>query len=221
VANLIGINTSLVARDLGADNPALLKLCIRAFNSYLRTTINARDARTAYYLMDQYRDVAEHYLERDSGALALEIAGYFKQYGQTAHQLGLSFLLDTAAYDVVHLIERAVTASSPSVDGLLSVLLELDQEIREENQEDSLLGVRRSQIQLATLFMKLGDEERVARIVEDLKGERLSRLKRLRQGLEREHRAQFWELTDRGANFTYLDPERRPYLEPLFARLES
>ncbi|MGE0623951.1 MAG: DUF2254 family protein [Pseudomonadales bacterium] len=219
VANLIGINTSLVARDLGGDDPALLRLCVRAFNSYLRATINARDARTAYYLMDQYRDVAEHYLANDGGALALEIAGYFKLYGQTAHQNGLSFLLDAAAYDVVHLIEVAVAAGSPCVDGLLSVLLELDQEIREENQEDSLLGVRRSQIQLATLFLKLGDDVRVARIVADLKAERLSRLKRLRHGLENEHRPQYWELTDRGANFSYLEPDRRRYLEPLFERL--
>ncbi|HEY5646915.1 MAG TPA: DUF2254 family protein [Pseudomonadales bacterium] len=221
VANLIGINTSLIAQDLGNGNPALLRLCVRAFNSYLRATINARDARTAYYLMDQYRDVAEYYLSRDDGALAQEIAGYFKLYGQTAHQNGMSFLLDAAAYDVVHLIEKAVAADSGCVDGLLSVLLELDQEIKEEYQEDSLLGVRRSQIQLATLFLKLGDEARVARIVADLKAERLSRLNRLKQGLEQEGRPQYWELTDRGANFSYLDPERRQYLEPLFERLRG
>jgi len=219
VANLIGINTSLIACDLGGSNRALLRLCVRAFNSYLRATINARDARTAYYLMDQYRDVAEHYLAEEGGALVVEIAGYFKLYGQTAHQNGLSFLLDAAAYDVMHLIEVAVAADSPCVDGLLSILLELDQEIREEYQEDSLLGVRRSQIQLATLFLKRGDEARVARIVADLKTERLSRLKRLRQGLEIENRPQYWELTDRGANFAYLEPDRRPFLAPLFDRL--
>jgi hypothetical protein len=219
VANLIGINTSRIARDLGGENGDLLRLCVRAFNSYLRTTINASDLRTAYYLMDQYRDVAEHYLDRDGGRLTLEIAGYFKAYGQIAHQNGLSFLLDAAAYDVVYLVERAVSEGRPIVDGLLGVLLELDQEIKEERQEDSLLGVRRSQIQLATLFLKLGDEARVARIVADLKEERLSRLKRLKEGLLAEDRPQYWELTDRGANFHYLDPERRQYLEPLFERL--
>lgn len=219
VANLIGINTNLIACDLGGGNPALLRLCVRAFNSYLRATINARDARTAYYLMDQYRDVAEHYMTVENGALVLEIAGYFKLYGQTAHQIGLSFLLDAAAYDVVHLIEKAVHTGSPCVDGLISVLLELDQEIKEEYQEDSLLGVRRSQIQLATLFLKLGDEARVARIVSDLKAERMSRLNRLRQSLEHESRPQYWELTDRGANFSYLAPDRRQFLAPLFERL--
>ncbi|MEM8769918.1 MAG: hypothetical protein AAGE43_20975, partial [Pseudomonadota bacterium] len=219
VANLIGINTAQLAHDLGSTNPALLKLVIRAFNSYLRTTINNNDLRTAYYLFDRYREVAEHMLATGRDTLATEIASHFQSYGQTAHLKGLSFLLDAAAFDVVRLIEFAVERDSPETDALLDVLLDLDQEIREEMQEDSLLGVRRSQIQLVTLFMARGDEVRVARIVEDLKGERVSRLRRLKAQLEAEERPQYWELTDRGSNFRYLAPERRRYLEPLFAAL--
>ena len=58
-------------------------------------------------------------------------------------------------------------------------------------------------------------------IVDDLKGERSSRLQRLRQQIESEDRPQYWELTDRGSNFTSLPPERRQYLEPLYAALLS
>lgn len=219
VANLIAINTAQIARDFGTADHKLLQLCIKAFNSYLRANINARDLRTAYYIMDQYRDLAEHLLGEGEHRFVLEIAGSLREYGQIAHRAGQSFLLDAAAYDVVHLIEKAVVLDSPVVDELLSVLLELDHEIKEESQEESLLGVRRSQIQLATLFLQLGDDPRAERIVEDLRGERLSRLQRLRQALEAENRAQYWELTDRGANFQYLAPERRRYLEPLFQRL--
>jgi hypothetical protein len=221
VANLIAINTGQIAKDLGTDNRGLLRLCLRAFNSFLRITINAGDQRTAYYIMDQYRDVAEHQLLGEQYDLVLEIAGYFKEYGQVAHRRGLSFLLDAAAYDVVHLIEKAVNDGAEIVDDLLGVLLELDQEIKEESEEESLLGVRRSQIQLATLFMQLGHDARVNRIVADLKEERIGRLQRLRQGLESEERPQFYELTDRGANFSYLLPERRQYLAPLFEKLQS
>lgn len=219
VANLIGINTGQVAKDLGTENPDLLWLCIRSFNSFLRTTINARDARTAYYLMDRYREVAEHLLEQGQGERAFEIAGFFSEYGQLGHLNGMSFLLDAAAYDVVRLIEHALELESDQVDPLLEVLLDLDEEIREEKQEDSLLGVRRSQIQLATLFLMRGDQIRVDRIVEDLKGERPSRLKRLRQQLETEDRPQYWELIDRGSNFSYLPVHRRAYLEPLYEQL--
>lgn len=58
-------NTAHVSAMAGWDNsPELLELCIRCFNSYLRTTINARDPRTTYYLMNQYRLLAECLLEK-------------------------------------------------------------------------------------------------------------------------------------------------------------
>jgi hypothetical protein len=221
VANLIAINTRNIARGPAADNEPLLKLCVRAFNSYLRITINAGDQRTAYYIMDQYRDVAERLLELGRDDTVLEIAGFFRLYGQAAHRAGMSFLLDAAGYDVALLVEKAVAADSATVDELLEVLLDLDEEIKEENQEASLLGVRRSQIQLATLFLMRGDEARVDRIVHDLKDERLSRLLRVKAGLEQEDRPQFWEMTDRGSNFGYLPEARRRYLDGLFERLGS
>ncbi|MEJ2088274.1 MAG: DUF2254 family protein, partial [Gammaproteobacteria bacterium] len=84
VANLIGINTGAVARELGRENRDLLRLCVRTFNSYMRATINAGDARSAYYIMDQYRDVAEDLLRREDRDLVLQIAGYFRLYGQIA-----------------------------------------------------------------------------------------------------------------------------------------
>jgi len=221
VANLIGINTQRIASELGPDYPELLELCMRSFNSYLRTTINARDPRTAYYLMNQYRIIAERLLQKGKVDEVLDVARYLREYGQLAHTMGLSFLLETAAYDVMQIIEDALVLDSPAVDPLLEVLLQLDQEIKEESQEESLLGVRRSQIQLATLFLHRGDDARAQRIVEDLRSERLERLERLRQGLLTDDRPQFWELMDRGVNFSYLPPERRPYLQTLFERLGS
>ena len=202
-------------------NPEMLQLCMRAFNSYLRATINASDVRTAYYLMNQYRDVAEHLMSKGQNEIVLEIADHLGEYGQIAHEAGLSFLLEAATHDVVQLIEFAVTEDGDCVDALLDVLLELDQEIKEESQEESLLGVRRSQIQLVTLFLMLNQTARAQRIIEDLRGERLERLIRLREGLKNDNRPQYWELTDRGANFRYLPPERRPFLEPLFEKLRG
>ncbi len=58
VAYLIGINTARIATETGRQRPDVLELAMRAFNSYLRTTIGTRDLRTAYYLMHLYRQVA-------------------------------------------------------------------------------------------------------------------------------------------------------------------
>ena len=101
----------------------------------------------------------------------------------------------------------------------MECLLNLDMEIKEESQEAqeaSLLGVRRAQMQVATLFLLRGDERRAHLVAEDLRGERIERLERLRRTMLEDQREQFWELADFGVNFSYLQPERREYLEPLF-----
>jgi hypothetical protein len=221
VAYLIGINTQCIACEFGRAHPHLLELCIRSFNSYLRSTIGARDPRTAYFLMNQYRLIAERMLRDGEPDVAVKIAVYLRDYGQIAHNMQLSFLLETAAYEIMQMIEHALEHDPRAVDPLLDCLLQLDQVIKEEKQEESLLGVRRCQMQLATLFIARGDEPRVERIVADLRGERLERLERLRDGLLTDERAQYWELMDRGANFAYLVPERRQYLAPLFERLST
>jgi hypothetical protein len=130
--------------------------------------------------------------------------------------LGDSFLLEVAAHDIVTLIEEAVSQKSPIVDDLLDRLLELDQEIRHESHEASLLSVRRAQLQLATFFIERQDDARARRIIEDMKDEQLERLQGIRETLMTEQRSQYWEFTDRGVNFSYLKPARRAYLDTLF-----
>src|SRR4030095_14347687 len=185
-----------------------------------RTSISALDQRTSYYVMNQYRLLAEDLVRAKQPTAVAEIARHFSLYGQLAHKMGQSFLLEVAAYDVVSLIETTIGVDEALTDDVLGVLLELDQEIRSERQEDSLLGVRRAQIQLATLFVMRGDNARARRIVNDLRGEKRERLLRIRAGLESELRPQYWELNDRGGNFAYLPPERRAKLQAVFEMLD-
>ncbi len=215
VAYLIAINTVAIATGPGARNRDLLELCIKCVNSYLRASINAADARTSYYLMNQYRILAESLLEQGQDEPVREIAGYFKYYGNLAHERGQSFLLQTAAGDLTSLVEASLRRSGSLTDDLLTVVLDVDQEIRSETQEESLLGVRRAQLQLASLLAQRGDDARARRICRDLAGERMVRLQRLRVELENERRPQYWELNERGANFGYLPPERRAQLPKL------
>jgi len=220
VANLIAINTGRIGVE-GRANRNLLDLCVRCFNSYLRTSISAADQRTSYYVMNEYRVMTEALMRDGSDAVVLEIAGHFKFYGQLAHKRGQSFLLETAAGDLTRLVESALDDAPRLVDELLTVVLDLDLEIRSETQEESLLGVRRAQMQLATLFALRGDESRVQRVCRDLAGERLQRLQRLKKELESEHRAQYWEFTDRGLNFGYLPADRRAKLDEVLDCVEA
>lgn len=219
VANLVAMHTQGIAVDVGMERAEIMTLCIRAFNSYLRTTLNAHDMRTAYYIQNQYRQVAERLLAADDPRGVDEIAGHLAYYGQLAYRAGLPFLLETAAHDVSELIRAALIQDARDetlVDRLLERLLGMDQEIREEEKEESLLGIRRAQIKMGALLIHLGEMDRARRIAADLAHERRERLERLREGLLTDERPQYWELIDRGTNFAYLAPELRPHLAVLY-----
>ena len=216
IANLIAIRSRQIGIAAERSNPALLALIIRCFNSYLRATIRASDWRTAYFVMNEMRLLALDLHNNGAYETVAEIVEHFRYYASFAFSVGNSFLLEVAAYDIVTLIEEAATKDSPIIDDLLSKLLELDQEIREESDAASLISVRRAQLQLATFFLERGDEIRARRIVDDMRNESFARLETVREALMTEERTQYWEFTDRGVNFSYLAPARRQYLDILF-----
>jgi hypothetical protein len=60
---LIAINTRQIAeKALEQGNAELFELTVKFFNTYLRATVNAKDVRTAYNVLNQYRLLAEHVL---------------------------------------------------------------------------------------------------------------------------------------------------------------
>lgn len=215
IANLIAIKTYQIATHAGRDRDELRALCIRCMNSYLRTTINAGDPRTTYYIMNQYRLFAEQMMRSQHHEDVIKIANYLKFYGTLGYESGMPFLLETAAHDLVELIEFDLDEDQALTDPLLTLLLDLDREIKHESQEASLLGVRRSQMQLGTLFLELGDNDRTERIVADLATESTHRINQVMDLVEKAEEPHYWEFTARGVNFAYLPPERRRHLPRL------
>jgi len=214
---LIAINTRRIAiESLETRNDLeLVDLCIRCFNSYLRATINNNDPRTGYYVMNQYRILAEELLIKGQNAPVRDIVLHLKFYGILGFQKEQPFLLEVAAEDTALLASRCIRTNPVILDELLTQLLQLDQEIKEEYQEDSLLGVRRAQVKLAAALLQAGDANRATLIIDDLKDEVPERLIRLIKNLKSEDRDEYWEFTDRGVNFAYLDPELRNYLDQI------
>src|SRR5690606_1620291 len=71
---LIAINTRHIAEEaLASKNEELFELALKFFNTYLRATVNARDVRTAYNVLHQYRLLADHALAEGDGQKAIEI----------------------------------------------------------------------------------------------------------------------------------------------------
>jgi hypothetical protein len=214
---LIAISTRHIAEAaIAGGQTELLDLALKFFNTYLRATINARDVRTAYNVLNQYRRLAESALTYDGGSRAVEIARYFKYYGLTSYHANLPFILETIAYDLCSLNELAFDLKSDARRDLLRIFLEVDKESEGEVQENALRGVRKAQVKLATYYLVKGDEKSARQVYQDMEAEQPSRLQSIRDELLNVRTAEFWEVSDRGVNFDYLSPSRKAKMLEFF-----
>jgi len=218
INHLIAIHTRRVAFvALDRDDEHVLNLCMRFINTYMRAAVNARDVRTCYNLLNEYRALAERAVDLGNDEIVLEVANKIKYYAQLAFSVKLGFILESAAYDLCSLLENAFDKGTPCHDELLEILLDVDREPEGGKvQETSLRGVRKAQIKLATHYLVRGNEGPAKRIFEDMKEEKMARLVALRDELEAVQGAEFWEVSDRGVNFEWLGSERRATLDTFF-----
>jgi hypothetical protein len=224
VNHLIAINTRYIGdAALHASDGEALLLAIKFFNTYLRATLNAQNIRTAYNILNQYRQLTERALEMGQTAVVTEIAFFFKYYAQLAHNMDLGFVTETVAYDLATLCERAFGLKAPSHDAILKLLLEVDKEAESQSQEKTLRGVRKAQAKLASFYLVAGAGglAYAQQIYEDMKDERAERLRSICDELLRIESKDFWEVIDRGTNFDYVDDTRKAQLKVFFSWFKS
>jgi hypothetical protein len=220
---IIAIHTrKLAEKALVAGDRANTELAIKYFNTYLRATINQRDVRTAYNVLNQYRLLMEFTLEKGEWPLALEIAERLKYYGQLGFSQGLAFVLETAAYDLCRANLLAFDLDVPCRDELLAIFLDVDKEADADHAlEASLRGVRRAQVKLATYYLQHDQVDLARTIFQDMEGELPDRLASIHSELANITTPDYWEITDRGTDFDYLEPERREMLDVFFGWFED
>lgn len=219
VAYVIAIDTRYVGETaIDVEDREALAVCVKFFNSYLRATLNARDVRTNYNVLNQYRQLVERLLRAGWDDKAADVARYIKYYSHISFRMQLPFVTETCAYDLCALCELAHDLSSPAESTLLKVFLEIDQPSTDggEAEETGLRGVRKAQIKLATYYIVTGDEHLARRIHEDMVNERPERLRSIREELLAVDEEDFWEVIDRGRNFDYLTPERKKALSVFY-----
>jgi hypothetical protein len=224
INRLIAIDTRYIGEAaLEAGDAEALGLAVKFFNTYLRATLNEKHVRTAYNVLNQYRQLAELALSVGETAQVAEVAFFFKYYGQLAHGMDLGFVTETVAYDLATLCERAFAPRAPAHDAILRVLLEVDKEAESQTQETMLRGVRKAQAKLASFYLVAGaDGLPFARqIYDDMKDERPERLRSIRDEMLRIESKDFWEVIDRGTNFDYVDDARKAQLKVFFSWFPS
>jgi hypothetical protein len=232
MAHVVAIETRYAGEAaLRTNEPDVLALVVKFLNTFLRAALNARDVRSAYNVLNQYRQLAEAMMRApaapgDPGTTAalIEIGGHFKYYAQLARAMGLGFVTETAAYDLCGMCEVAADAGAACHDRLLALFLEIDKEPETTADERALRGVRKAQAKLATHYLVRGMEARARAIWQDMALESPERLRSIRDEMLAITAKDFWEVVDRGTNFDYLDAPRKERLREFFAwfgRLEA
>jgi hypothetical protein len=218
---LVAIDTRYIGEAAAqAHDPELIELVFRFMNSYLRSTLNARDVRTAYNVLNQYRLLVEAMLRQGNGKAAHEGVRHMTYYGHVSYDMKLTFVTETIAYDVSALCQAACEHNSPEEDEMLSQFLELDRPLRTSAQESALLGIRKAQVKLAAYYLMKGHEDKARLISRDMEHEPPARLLSIRQALEAVTSKDFWEIIDRGRNFEYMPPPQRACLNTFFGWLK-
>ncbi|HMR76349.1 MAG TPA: DUF2254 family protein [Polyangiaceae bacterium] len=221
ICYLVAIDTRYVGEAAGAaKDEQLMRLVLRFMNSYMRATLNAKDVRTAYNVLNQYRLLVEAFLRQGNAAMALEAVEHMLYYGHVSYDMKLTFVTETVAYDVSALCQHAHELRLTEEQAMLEKFLELDRPLRVRSQEKALLGVRKAQVKLAAYYLTQKEEDKARLISQDMAAEPSDRLVAIRDQLERVTSKDFWEIIDRGRNFEYMPPRQRNQMATFFSWLD-
>jgi hypothetical protein len=215
---LVAIDTRYIgAAAASVRDREVLRLTLHYDNSFLRSTLNARDIRTAYNVLNQYRLLVDVLVRDEALAdMAIEAVGYLAYYGRMSFGMELPFVTETIAYDFSSLCEVASECQASCEVAFLDRFLQLDRPLRTHKEEPALLGVRKAQVKLAAFYLSTGQNTKARLICEDMRHEPYERLTAIRTALEGVTTKDFWEITDRGRNFEYMPESQRRTLVQFF-----
>jgi hypothetical protein len=220
---LVAIDTRYIGEAAAAvKDGELIQLVYRFMNSYLRAALNARDVRTAYNILNQYRLLVEAMLRHGSAGAAVEGVRHMFYYGHVSFDMKLTFVTETVAYDVSTLCQVASELGLSQEEEILRMFLELDRPLRVSSQETALLGVRKAQVKLAAYYLSQDTDKSAQKarlIAKDMESEPAERLVSIRKALEGVTSKDFWEIIDRGRNFEFMPEKQRARLPEFFGWL--
>lgn len=214
----IANNTRIIGEAaIKTKDDDLLEMAIKFYNTFIRASINAKNIRAIFNLFYQYRLLTESIFEYDTKVSA-KILGHFLYYGETCFQQGLGFVMMTAAFDLGSMVATAYDKKVKNIKELLLIFMALEDKVDRKKDMVVYSAVRHAQLILVTYLLSKGDEELIPVVVEDLKNETLDQMIKWRDGLLAIEDRKFWEFTDRGYRFEYIDDTQKKFLKLFYEK---
>lgn len=204
-------------RALERSDEAALRLVMKFFNTFLRAALNARDARAGYHLMYQYALLADAAFE-SRPEIAQEITHRLTYYGETSLGAGVLWMAIAAAQDLRSLAEassRRGMAREVTSDIQKELLHLVGEAQAKQSPAASLL--EKAVIALGAFHLDQGEDGLARELAAGLVNGSAGHLENLAQELASVTESDFWELTDRGVNFEYVEEGPRRRLQDFLA----
>jgi hypothetical protein len=215
---ITGAVLSIGVQGVANDDTQTLNLVLKFFNTFMRSGVNNGNIKLCCRVLNDYRKLIESIMR--SGKMGEEVVTgvqYIVYYAHIAYVKQVYFIAEIVAYDVSMICETAYLQKTDYQDQVVALLLEVDEVPDDKAQLETLRGVRKAQIKLATFYLCKGETEMATRIRQDMADEPVERLVSIKMELESVQSATFWELEDRGYNFEFLAPERKAQLDNFLA----
>jgi hypothetical protein len=205
------VNRRIALHASQSGDVQLVRLCVRFFNTFLRSALRRKDMHAVSDVLYQYRLFAQKIVE-ERPEVALEVAGHFKYYADFARFQGMNFVYELVGYELGHVVEAAYTAASPGARPLFDAFLAFETGGANLRLVSGLAVV-------AGWFEGhdgFDEERRLLRVAFD--SVPVALIERARQSIAVAQEQAFWEVTDRQVNLDYVEPERRALVVALLDR---
>jgi hypothetical protein len=207
--------TDVGLSDEARKDPYLQELTTEYFNTFLRLTLNRKDTRSVFVILDHYRTYAEG-LCAERPDLALEIAYYFQYYAEVARDQGVHFVIEVVGHDLGRLVRYTWDNQSANREKLLERFLAFDRDY----EGKPIAGLKKAQAILAGYFLLRGQDEQARQIGRSLRALPAAFLDDIRDDLAHVRRERYWEVNDRRINLDYVPEDHRAKIAEFFASLD-
>ena len=215
----IAYNTRFFSeKALAKQETENVKLSIEYFNTFMRLALNEKNQKAVYNIFYQYRTMTESFFNKEDKMVS-NIIFYLKYYAQIAFQMGMWFILIIAAYDISYLCSKAYDVKVKNLLQIINLFLEMESIATVKSNPVAYKGVRKAQLVLCTYLYSQNDKKYVNIIVNNFfKRETFDSIRILKDEIVNIKSKKFWEITDRGINFEYIDDTQKNCLEELFTK---
>ena len=205
-------------KDLAGDqakpsgDPAVMDLEIRVVNTFVREAVKKKDINAVFDVLYQHFSMIRKVMIPRPEKVP-ELAANFRYYADFAKASGVAMVYELSAQDLGYLTEFAFDNKVPTATVLFDTLLAFE-------GADKNARIVKPRMRLGGYFIDHPEHAaHLSRIVESFNGIPAPVVHQAAKDLITWCPKVFWEVTDRGLNFDFVDAERTKAIERFLDRL--